>query len=225
MQPKIGDIAQVGPGFVASIGGRGAGVPRRPRPRRHRDGIRPVRRSRQPCCLRRLAGAGRGPTSPCCPPRPSVPSRRAWWGSLSFRQSSSASAFWSRQFLGGRAGDVLALGIAQVPAVLVTLPAVGWIWWRATRHGRGHRLHHAALLAGMTDNVLKPLVLGRGVDAPMPIILLGALGGMATAGSRHVRRRDPPRARLPALHWVGGGSQGRCGRSPEDRCQCEWLSV
>jgi predicted PurR-regulated permease PerM len=32
------------------------------------------------------------------------------------------------------------------------------------------------------DNVLKPLVLGRGVDAPMPVILLGALGGMASAG-------------------------------------------
>jgi hypothetical protein len=34
----------------------------------------------------------------------------------------------------------------------------------------------------MADNVLKPLMLGRGVDAPMPIILIGALGGMAAAG-------------------------------------------
>jgi predicted PurR-regulated permease PerM len=34
----------------------------------------------------------------------------------------------------------------------------------------------------MADNVLKPLLIGRGVDAPMPVILLGALGGMATAG-------------------------------------------
>ena len=38
------------------------------------------------------------------------------------------------------------------------------------------------LVAGMADNVLKPLMLGRGVDAPMPVILLGALGGMAAAG-------------------------------------------
>ena len=30
--------------------------------------------------------------------------------------------------------------------------------------------------------LLKPLLLGRGVDAPMPIILLGALGGMVTSG-------------------------------------------
>ena len=34
----------------------------------------------------------------------------------------------------------------------------------------------------MTDNVLKPLMLGRGVDAPMPVILIGALGGMAVQG-------------------------------------------
>jgi predicted PurR-regulated permease PerM len=34
----------------------------------------------------------------------------------------------------------------------------------------------------MADNILKPLMLGRGVDAPMPVILLGALGGMATGG-------------------------------------------
>ena len=37
-------------------------------------------------------------------------------------------------------------------------------------------------VAGMADNFLKPLMLGRGVDAPMPVILLGALGGMATGG-------------------------------------------
>ena len=38
------------------------------------------------------------------------------------------------------------------------------------------------LVAGMLDNVLKPLLLGRGVDAPMVVILLGALGGLATSG-------------------------------------------
>ena len=38
------------------------------------------------------------------------------------------------------------------------------------------------LVSGMADNVLKPLMLGRGVDVPMPVILIGALGGMATGG-------------------------------------------
>ena len=37
-------------------------------------------------------------------------------------------------------------------------------------------------IGGMLDNVLKPLLLGRGVDAPMPVVLLGALGGLASAG-------------------------------------------
>ena len=78
---------------------------------------------------------------------------------------------------------VLVLGIAQVPAVLVTLPAIAWLW-SSSGYGTGQTVLYTALLlvAGMADNVLKPLMLGRGVDAPMPVILLGALGGMATAG-------------------------------------------
>lgn len=81
------------------------------------------------------------------------------------------------------AAIVLVLGIAQVPAVLVTLPAIVWLW-SASGYGTGQNILYTVLLlvAGMADNVLKPLMLGRGVDAPMPVILLGALGGMAAAG-------------------------------------------
>ena len=78
---------------------------------------------------------------------------------------------------------VLVLGIAQVPALIVTLPAIGYIWWRGD-YGNVEAIIYTVLLfvAGMADNILKPLMLGRGVDAPMPVILLGALGGMATGG-------------------------------------------
>jgi predicted PurR-regulated permease PerM len=78
---------------------------------------------------------------------------------------------------------VLVLGIAQVPALVVTLPAIAYIWTRGD-HGTGEAIAYTVLLflAGMADNVLKPLMLGRGVDAPMPVVLIGALGGMATAG-------------------------------------------
>ena len=81
------------------------------------------------------------------------------------------------------AGVVLVLGIAQVPALIVTLPAIAWIWWTGT-YSTGAATAYSILLVlvGMIDNVLKPLMLGRGVDVPMPVILLGALGGMATAG-------------------------------------------
>ena len=78
---------------------------------------------------------------------------------------------------------VLVLGIAQVPALIVTLPAIAYIWWSGDYATISAVIYTVLLFAaGMTDNVLKPLMLGRGVDAPMPVILLGALGGMATAG-------------------------------------------
>ena len=84
---------------------------------------------------------------------------------------------------GALAAIVLVLGIAQVPALIVTLPAIAYIWVSGA-YGTGEAVLYSVLLfaAGMTDNVLKPLMLGRGVEAPMPVILLGALGGMAAAG-------------------------------------------
>jgi predicted PurR-regulated permease PerM len=86
-------------------------------------------------------------------------------------------------FAGVFALVTLVLGIAQVPALIVTLPAIGYIWWSGD-YGTGMAIVYTILLfvSGMADNVLKPLMLGRGVDAPMPVILLGALGGMAAAG-------------------------------------------
>ena len=78
---------------------------------------------------------------------------------------------------------VLILGIAQVPALLVTLPVIVYIW-ASGDYGTVAAVIYTVLLvvAGMLDNVLKPLLLGRGVDAPMVVILLGALGGLATQG-------------------------------------------
>ncbi|MGB5261944.1 MAG: AI-2E family transporter, partial [Gammaproteobacteria bacterium] len=39
-----------------------------------------------------------------------------------------------------------------------------------------------SLLVGVSDSFLKPLLLGRGLDVPMPVILLGAIGGMLLSG-------------------------------------------
>jgi predicted PurR-regulated permease PerM len=81
------------------------------------------------------------------------------------------------------AGIVLVLGIAQIPAVLVTIPVIAYIWMSGDYGTVAAIVYSVVLfLAGIADNFLKPLMLGRGVDAPMPVILLGALGGMATAG-------------------------------------------
>ena len=77
----------------------------------------------------------------------------------------------------------LVLGIAQVPAILVTLPVIVYIWVSGD-YSTGAAIAHTIilLLTGMADNILKPMMLGRGVDVPMPVILFGALGGMATGG-------------------------------------------
>jgi predicted PurR-regulated permease PerM len=81
------------------------------------------------------------------------------------------------------AAITLVLSIAQVPALIVILPAIAYIW-TSGNYGSGAAIAYTVilLLSGLADNVLKPLMLGRGVDAPMPVILLGALGGMATGG-------------------------------------------
>lgn len=78
---------------------------------------------------------------------------------------------------------VLLIGILQLPALLISLPAIAYLWWAGGDSTMMSIVFTVYLLvAGAADNVLKPLLLGRGVDAPMPIILLGALGGMVSAG-------------------------------------------
>jgi predicted PurR-regulated permease PerM len=78
---------------------------------------------------------------------------------------------------------VLILGILQLPALVVTLPAIAYLWWAGGSSTTLNVVYTVYLiLSGMADNVLKPMLLGRGVEAPMPVILIGALGGMATGG-------------------------------------------
>jgi predicted PurR-regulated permease PerM len=77
---------------------------------------------------------------------------------------------------------VLLLGIVQIPAIFIALPTIIYVF--STNDSTAVAVMYAVytLVAGMADNILKPLMLGRGVDVPMPVILLGALGGMATGG-------------------------------------------
>jgi predicted PurR-regulated permease PerM len=78
---------------------------------------------------------------------------------------------------------VLLLGIMQLPASLISLPVIAFIWWSGDTSTLMNIIYSIYLLvAGLADNVLKPLLLGRGVEAPMPVILIGALGGMVTDG-------------------------------------------
>ncbi|PLQ00782.1 AI-2E family transporter [Cupriavidus pauculus] len=77
---------------------------------------------------------------------------------------------------------VLLLGIMQLPATLITVPVIVLVFAAEGATGTNIVFAIYVFIAGLSDNVLKPLLLGRGVDVPMPVILIGALGGMVTGG-------------------------------------------
>ncbi len=69
----------------------------------------------------------------------------------------------------------------QIGVAPIMIPAVIWVF------ATGETLTAVLFLAWsifvlVLDNVLKPLLLGRGVDVPMLVIFLGAIGGMLLSG-------------------------------------------
>jgi predicted PurR-regulated permease PerM len=77
---------------------------------------------------------------------------------------------------------VLLLGIVQLPVMLVTLPAIVYMYTTEMSTVAFAVFTAYSVVAGLADNVLKPLLLGRGVPVPMPVILIGAIGGMVGGG-------------------------------------------
>ncbi|MEM9300997.1 MAG: AI-2E family transporter [Pseudomonadota bacterium] len=77
----------------------------------------------------------------------------------------------------------LLFAIMQIPVTIVALVAAGLLW-----SGDNTAVVHNSIFtvlmiaASLVDNVLKPLILGRGLSVPMPVVLLGAVGGMMSGG-------------------------------------------
>jgi predicted PurR-regulated permease PerM len=76
---------------------------------------------------------------------------------------------------------VLVLGIVQIGASIVILLPIIWSWLTMETH--------AALLftaymvpVSLLDNFLRPIVLGHGLKTPMPVILMGVIGGLLVHG-------------------------------------------
>ncbi|MNF76649.1 putative inner membrane protein [compost metagenome] len=76
----------------------------------------------------------------------------------------------------------LLMGIMQLPVILITIPVIAYVFATEGTTLATVIFGIYSLIAGMSDNILKPLMLGRGVDVPMPVILIGALGGMVSGG-------------------------------------------
>ena len=79
------------------------------------------------------------------------------------------------------AGAVLVLAIVQLPPWLILLPVAIWYFSVADTVPATIFLIYA-MVVSLSDAVLKPMLLGRGVDTPMLVILLGAIGGAITQG-------------------------------------------
>lgn len=77
---------------------------------------------------------------------------------------------------------VLLLGIMQLPTSVITIPVIAYVLLVDGVSAGAIVFSIYTFLASMVDNVLKPMLLGRGVDVPMPVILIGALGGMVAGG-------------------------------------------
>ena len=79
------------------------------------------------------------------------------------------------------AGVVLVLAIIQLPPLLIMGPIAIWVFSVAEPIPATIFLVYALIVSG-SDAFLKPMLLGRGVETPMLVILIGAIGGAISAG-------------------------------------------
>lgn len=79
------------------------------------------------------------------------------------------------------AAAVLVTSIVQVPALLIMAPIAAWAFSIADPVPATIFAIYSLVVA-LSDNVLKPILLGRGVDLPAIVVLIGAIGGMIRFG-------------------------------------------
>jgi len=76
---------------------------------------------------------------------------------------------------------IMFLSIMQVPALIVIGPVIAYVFSQGS--GTSEIIFTIyMLLVGASDSILKPILMGRGVDIPMLVILMGAIGGMILIG-------------------------------------------
>ena len=75
----------------------------------------------------------------------------------------------------------MVFGVLQVPVVIITLPAIIWAFSAETTT-IAIVFTIWEVIAGLSDAALKPLMIGHGLEVPMPVILLGVIGGVIAYG-------------------------------------------
>ncbi len=75
----------------------------------------------------------------------------------------------------------LFLGIIQLPPTIISIPIIIYLY-SAISPTMATVWAVLIMLASISDNVLKPILLGKGAPVPMLIIFLGAIGGFILSG-------------------------------------------
>ncbi len=76
---------------------------------------------------------------------------------------------------------VLMLGILQIGSAIILIPVLIWLW--SARDFTTALLMTLFLVpVGLADNVLKPIVMGRGLTTPALVIFIGVIGGTLAHG-------------------------------------------
>jgi predicted PurR-regulated permease PerM len=76
---------------------------------------------------------------------------------------------------------VLLAAVVQLPTLLVLGPIAVWVFaTSSTLVAVAFAIW--SLVVGLSDNVLKPILLGRGLEVPMLVIFMGAIGGFIVDG-------------------------------------------
>ena len=78
-------------------------------------------------------------------------------------------------------GVVLILAIVQLPVLLITLPVIVW-YYSVAEPVPATVFAVYMVVVSASDMALKPMMLGRDVETPMLVILIGAIGGAITQG-------------------------------------------
>ena len=76
---------------------------------------------------------------------------------------------------------IFVLGIAQLGPLPVLLPSVIWLYWSGSV-GWAVALFVWMIIVGLLDNVLRPILIRRGVDLPLLLIITGVIGGLVAFG-------------------------------------------
>ncbi len=77
---------------------------------------------------------------------------------------------------------VLVLAIVQIGPWPAVAALIAWFWFARGSSGTAIAFSVYMIAAASTEHVLKPFVLGRGLETPMPVILIGLLGGTLAFG-------------------------------------------